>query len=215
HNQTTASTVTEKRDKAYYDEFRAPALAGISAEVNFKNDGTAAVKAQIAPLEDFDNADDRYRLGYLIVADVYDPENVYIYQKNSASSPSWEEFYYMPNRILAKDVFFSNLIVEASTGVHGVAGSLADGKTAHEYELVVPEDYRRFPLKLVAMLIDNSDGRVVNCCFAKDNSTHAAPMILPDEANSAVYDLQGRRVDSQRDIAPGIYIKNRQKYIIK
>ena len=163
-------------DKTTYEqsverELYGPTVAKIAAQACVK-DGRVLLKSASEFAEDAENAGDRYRVGYIMLKDIRVAGDKLYDQANAAPGASWEEYYFMPARIASDMMLHRNVVVEGSTGASGVAGSLpakivALEEMASQSAVALPSGCSREELTVVAMILDNEEGRVLNCCKAE------------------------------------------------
>lgn len=213
HNR---GTVAETKD--YYvtleAELRAETIAGIAATMQREAGGQVRLTSECCFSKDMDNAGDRYRVGYILLTDIHRPGDMDYSQQNSAWNAEWEEYYFLPARIMPEMTYFHNVVVEGSTGVAGIAGSIdarisAFTPMGSTCALMLPDAYTAADVKAVAMIIDNSDGRIVNCCLAVDETDDIRP--VKAYSQGAVYDLSGRKAARGKR---GLYVRDGKKILI-
>ena len=220
HNVNTVTNIAGTGE-AIHQELRENTFAKVSAEVAFNNDGTATINSESTFAINFNNSNDLLRVGYLLLADVHDPSNKLIYQLNSSNDYSSAEYFVLPEYMPSQDIYFHNTPIEGSTAVNGapqsLSGQIVSGEPkSHSITLTVPEKFRKYPLRAVAMIIDNLSGRVLNCCYATPVTPGAVSSVEADrQADNRICDLMGRIMPENATLAPGIYIKGGKKIYLK
>lgn len=138
-------------------------IVGVTLEGNDRVSVTAAVETS----EEIDNADDRYRVGFLLAADFYNPDAKY-YQYNNCTMANREQYYYLPSVIPAPLVKFHNVTLTCETAFSGIEESLpaviipgvcrAVTWTCDRPELLDNLSHGR----VIALVIDTQTGHIVN-----------------------------------------------------
>lgn len=197
-----------------------PTVARINAVYSVSGD-EININAECEFAEDTSNDDDRYTVGYMLLADYHNPK-IYAYtQSNSATTNSKGQYYYMPSYILPEMMWFDNVTTGCATATKGVLNSVPsdiEGKKPFVtgYTIPVPGDMSIVDWRVAAYIIDNSDGHIVNAAIAKKGNTDALSTITSDSQNSSTdqwYTLQGIKL-SCRPNTPGVYINCGKKILI-
>ncbi len=179
------------------------------------------VEAECEFAEDTANDNDRYTVGYMLLADYHNPSIYAFLQSNSATTANTGQYYYMPNHILPEMMWFENVTTNCATATKGLQNSVPaniEGRKSFtaSYTIPVPADESIIGWKVVAYIIDNSDGHIVNATIAKEATTGALSTITNDNQNPSDdqwYTLQGVKL-SRRPSAPGLYIFGSKKILI-
>lgn len=138
-------------------------IMGITLDGNDRVEVTAAVKAS----EEIDNAGDRYRVGFLLTADFYNPDAKY-YQSNNCTMPNREQYYYLPSVVPAPLVKFHNVTLTCETAFSGIEESLPAVMTPGvskevQWTCERPELLDNLSKgRMVAFVIDTQTGHIIN-----------------------------------------------------
>lgn len=173
---------------------------------------------------DIQNAN-RYRIGYMLVADIHDPLATGLIQSNNASTYKGDLYFYEPSYILPEMMYYENVPIECRYAYEGVSGSLPQSISAgqsysHAVTLTVPDIKIEYTnLRPIVMIFDTESGNIIaNCAYATPKEDSGVETIIPDSvtlpADDAWYTLQGVRLSS-KPTTPGIYINSNKKVIIK
>lgn len=186
---------------------------------------------QVVTADYIPNFDNRYRIGYALVADFHDPESQLFYQRNNLSTPAAKAFYYLPTTIPAPLAYFHNVTLSGYEDAFvGIQGSLPDEMkiaTPYYYDWTIPvpslENCPNLPInfsdtKVVAYVLDAVTGEILNaeiCPVDGISGGIEAPCSEPvAPANSSFFNLQGIPMGSDFNaLPPGIYIRNGKKYL--
>lgn len=161
-----------------------------------------------------DMRDAQYSIGYVLTeSGISHPGDPYYYQHNSYAGTDTQMGGYenMPEWI---DGFTYNDVARCSWGgLYGIEGSLP--ATADRYEAVTYESVLDLPdnveeasrCHLIALLIDNTTGKVVNAAAAPLGTSGVQSLTIDSSVASlnAWFDLTGRMINVPD--APGIYIR--------
>ncbi len=145
------------------------------------------------------NTDGRYKLQYMLIGTIHNEENYDYCQQNSSSNYKYNQYYLQPSIIMPEMMYFHNVILDwGDNPVLNVPSTLANDATG---------------LKAIAMVVDTTDGHIVNATIATDKNDSGVDDIIADQAdesaNNGWYTLQGIRLNERPD-APGIYIHRRR-----
>ncbi len=167
----------------------------------------------------------RYRVGYMLVADIHDPLAVGLIQSNNASTYNDDLYFYEPSYILPEMMYFEKVPIECTYAYEGVSGSLPQSIAAgqsysHAVTLTVPDIKIEYTnLRPIVMIFDTENGNTIaNCALATPKGESGVENIISDSltlpVDDAWYTLQGVRLPS-KPATPGIYINSNKKVIIK
>lgn len=125
------------------------------------------IKAQVEFGVDYDNADGRYNVGFALIDDEYAQGDVY--QNNNVTTPSGEEYMYLPVAVPGEMMRYHDVPIEATTAFSGVEGALPAEIKAGEtycvdYQMAIPEG-RTFgddDLSVVAFVFQSRTGELLN-----------------------------------------------------
>lgn len=164
------------------------------------------LSVEVTSGEDIDNSRDRYRLGYIVSADVHVSENMAEFtQKNSVTSPNYDEYYYLPTLIATDLAKFHNVNVGGDGYFNGLPSSLPTSLIAYEpaqapVRLYPPTEFDpemwANPMAHV-YIIDTQNNHILNTASIRLDGTQ-------DEALSEVNEIEkatslGLRI-SERDV---------------
>lgn len=155
--------------KSYFRPTYAYAELGSAELVN----KTVQVKARGEFAYDLTNTDDNYRMGFLMVEDAV---SIPLPQENICSTPSDNEWYYLPSKFSSPYNVFKHVIREGATAFTGVEKSfpaqIEKGKSYEvSYSFDLPEKVRSVyadeaqqtsNLSLIALILNTKTGEVLN-----------------------------------------------------
>ena len=175
--------------------------AGIKAEYEL-NGGDMAITTTAEFAMAVDNSAGRYRIGYMLVGTCHDEKNSGYIQSNSPTNYKVNQYWYQPAHIAPEMMYYENVVLESTTAITGIEGSLpgeilAATPCEHTYSYTLPTDKSISNVRAVAMIIDNEDGHIVNCAYATlKDEPEALDTIGVESADETpeYYDLTGRRV---------------------
>ncbi|MCF0213928.1 MAG: hypothetical protein HUK13_05715 [Muribaculaceae bacterium] len=175
--------------------------AGIKAEYEL-NGGDMAITTTAEFAMAVDNSAGRYRIGYMLVGTCHDEKNSGYIQSNSPTNYKVNQYWYQPAHIAPEMMYYENVVLESTTAITGIEGSLpgeilAATPCEHTYSYTLPTDKSISHVRAVAMIIDNEDGHIVNCAYAtlKDEPEALDTIgVEPSDETPEYYDLTGRRV---------------------
>lgn len=153
-----------KKFSQYYEQPTSFAIqiGEIPAPQGRKLDVTAKVKVA----ENIDNADGRYRVGYVVTGDFHEPTNMDFVQKNNCSQPVYGAYYYLPSTILPELMYYDDVSLTSDTAFSGIEGSLPVSlEPGSDYEVT-------WQVEVPELLADAADARVV--AFVIDTTTGEA-----------------------------------------
>lgn len=203
----------------------------LCVETITQTEGTFAIDGDKITIEsktrfatDIDNAD-RYRVGYLLVADLHDPLAPGLIQSNNASTYRGDIYFYMPSYILPEMMYYDNVPLNGTYAYEGVAGSLPAAITAgqtytHSITLPIPDPkVEHTNLRPVVMIFDTANGNIIaNCAFATPKESSGVDAVTAEPAtrpgDDSWFTLQGIKLPAKPSAA-GVYIHNSKKVIIK
>lgn len=161
--ETTAQS-NLSRFEPYYDT---PVQMAVDIESMTCSAEHATVGLKIQAAEGIDNSTDRYRIGYVVVKDFYQPGEAAFIQSNNSTLPSDERFYILPQEIPAELMTYHNASMTYAEAFEGIAGSIAatiptEGST---FNLEVERPAKMENLrdgKIAVIIIDTKTGEVMN-----------------------------------------------------
>ena len=124
--------------------------------------------AHVCVSEAIDNADGRYRLGYVLTGDFHDPTNPKFIQNNNLSQPAAGPYFYLPSTIPPELMYYDDVTLTSETAFSGIEGSLpASMEAGKDYEVKwqaeVPELLPdAASARVVAFVLDTITGEVEN-----------------------------------------------------
>ena len=209
--------------------------AGIEMEAEWASDAkqTINVKTTTTFVEDVANAN--YGIGYVLVANGLKGDTPEWYQTNYYSGSSVKDEVLEPltkSESKMTDVTFNHTPVAAYEPFKGIEGSLPatiskDVALTHNYQIDITGNTRiqdKEKLSVVALLIDKTDGKIVNAAQVKfyqdDESGETAISDVVRQNNPSQtmnyywYTLDGRRLTA-KPTRQGVYIQGGQKRIVK
>ena len=133
------------------------------------NGGTLSVQVKTMSALGCDNADDRYRIGYLLTRD-YDsePEGMTFYQSNNVTRASGKRFYFLPGYVPGNLVKFHDVTLPSEHAFTGLASSLpANVDPYKEYTTSWDIDVAEYAdcidkINVVVYLFDRETSRIQN-----------------------------------------------------
>lgn len=211
----------------YFDEyiFRPCQWDIALTAVENDNDTRLQVSAKVRTASDVDNTDDRYRIGYVVTSDFHNPDNAMYSQRNNASIPGTEQFYYLPSSIPAALMTYHNVTLtsdNAFTGIdNSLPGTMEAGKIAtFSFDVERPALLDNLnDARMVVYVLDTETGEVLNSFAGKVGEDFSlsidTPLVDADAGKTypgGIWNLQGIRVsDSINDLPHGIYIVDGKK----
>ncbi|MBO7115508.1 MAG: leucine-rich repeat protein [Prevotella sp.] len=168
--------------------------AGIEVEAEWADESQEAIKVKTTTtfVDDVNNAN--YRIGYLLLSDELTGNTSEWAQSNyyagsTVKDENLEELTNKPSKI--EDAVYNNVPVAVWEPFNGIEGSVPatitkDVAMEHLYMLDIKGNTRiqkKLKLSVVALLINNSTGKIVNAAkfkFEKDNSSGSSDVILGD-----------------------------------
>ena len=207
-----------------------PAVADIALAARWADDGSQTIDCDVLTtfllsMSGEEASAPPYSVALYLLADGLKGEGGHWRQTNGYDDYSGTDEALLPfagKGHYLTDIDFSHVAIQAAGIDGGIDGSIATpivaGATQHfDYSMDVSANsliQDRERLTVVAMLIDSSDGSVVNAVKAKvatDASAIAdAVGDRPAAGPSTLYDLHGRRLATPPS-SPGIYIRNGRK----
>jgi thiol-disulfide isomerase/thioredoxin len=179
---------------------------GLPAEFGFLDlnaalsDRTVTLDYKIAASKDFDNSSDRYRLGYLFTRDyaMTKDDGKYL-QKNSATQPSWDRFYYMPTWVSPELNIHRNVSVDSKAAFSGVEKTLPEEITAWSsmsgtLSISVPEKIDDTDnCRLVLLILDTETGYVHNAESLSLSGSTGVSAIAAEDTDAIRLRMDGDR----------------------
>lgn len=150
---------------------------GISlVDIEVESDDMAVVTVKVAATEATDNATDRYRVGYVLAADIAAPcyingVELKLYQQNNSSTPAYEEYYFLPSIIPSELIVFHNVTLNSEYAFNGFARSLPSMMEAGEWNQFTFRVQRAPVLdnirngKAACFVLDTLTGEILNAGF--------------------------------------------------
>lgn len=233
-NPATAGQSTRSFSKVYED----PTVSMIEITGYTIAGNRLDVKTRVHWAEDLDNSDDRYRVAYTLTRNVYTDEDISaIYQKNGAQGVSYGRFNVLPTKIPSYLTHLDNIPLTGLFSHTGVpyslpasiyAGGYYDGEfsmekpsMSEEVEWPSIKDYDLKDCRLVAYIVDSTNGHVLNAVeqYLDQPAPEPVSVISPEidnasdiDAEPEYYNLQGLKVINP---AAGIYIVRRGSKVSK
>ena len=207
--------------------------AGIEVEAVWANEAqqTIKVKTTTTFVENVTNAN--YAIGYVLVANGLKGNTPEWYQSNYYAGSSVKDEVLDPltkSESKMTDVVYNHVPVAAYEPFTGIAGSVPasitkDVAMKHEYSIDITGNTRiqdKEKLSVVALLIDKTDGTIVNAAqfkfYQDDESGETSIGTIhtvqsSDAASEAWYDLQGRRLPAA-PTRKGLYLNNGKTIVV-
>lgn len=199
-------------------------------DLRLSTDGeTLGVTASAESLTTVDNTGDRYRIGYVVTADIHDDDNILYYQENNVSIVKYDQYYYLPSRIPAPLAYFHDVALTEEGAFDGLEGSLpseiqggipgAAPEHSFSWEIRRPElldDFTR--ARVVVYILDTETGHILNATAAQADSFSGAERIeeAARPAMKGVYRMDGTKVGLPKESLPaGLYIIDGKKTFVK
>jgi thiol-disulfide isomerase/thioredoxin len=194
NSSTTSST------NAYFStEIEAATPVGLSGQLSVSDDRkTATVAVQVGFAEDWDNADDTYRIGYTFTRDYSvaadDPNSGKYVQSNSTlTAASGEQYYFMPVSIMPDIYTYRNVTVDCTAAFSGVAKSLPSeihaGDTFNgSFTAAIPSKIDDLTNgRIVFYVMNTATGYVYNCeAIALSDANASVGNIIADNSSLSV-----------------------------
>lgn len=160
----TAATDAAK----FTDYYFTPAEFGLEfSALTLRGNDTAELGITVKSASAVDNSTDRYRVAYVLTADIYSPENSDYFQRNNCTKPSDERFFYLPAKIPSRLCVFHNVTLSSATAFDGIPGSLpAVMEPDHAYHCSFSVDRPEIvsdinDLSVAAIILDTSNGHAL------------------------------------------------------
>ncbi len=176
---------TAQDDGLIYKAMRKPVTAEIVPSVKFTKEGVFEVNTTVRFSQEYDNSNDRYRVGYALAEKVvHQPDDTKYAQSNSCQYPQNREYYFLPSSVPSSLAFFHNVGRGNATSFDGAPQSLPNETlTAYtDYEVSGTIDMPAAPV------FDNDyqfDPRnfsvIVVLIYTRDKSVLAAYRVDTDE----------------------------------
>lgn len=166
------------RDQSYMGDAERQLRGGLTAETSAMiaveslesdmDSRSAAVTFMVKSKKRLDNSGDRYRIGYTITTDVFDPDNDEYAAVNGGITSNNEHYYFLSSNVSPELNIMRDVNVgdpEYALGIPGSLQSTVSADTQYHYTLNVdiPEIVTD-PMRtnIVAYLIDTNDNSVLN-----------------------------------------------------
>lgn len=153
------------------------------------NDAEANLTIRVNFGFDYNNEDDKYKLGYLITKNSYTiEERSQFRQENNCTAPRNEEFYFLPTKIPGYMIDYHDVVIEGSTAFDGIPASLPQYIVSGEnlensFTIPKPEILESFENGTITfLLIDTETGKIVNCDYRPFNDSSAGINTLADDS---------------------------------
>lgn len=216
-------------------ELYLPSDYRLSIESSEVSEERVNVKVAVESAENVNNEDGNLRIGYILTGDFHEPENGAFKQRNSSTSLTSMQYYYLPSEIPASLSYCKDVALTgheyAFEGVKGsVAAELSPGVENYFTFSLTPADFTlnyiqnlNIDLKdtrVMALLIHAGSGQILAVDSAPANMglrPGSVPGIEEDrvlETNNLFYNLHGMCVGSDyKSLPSGIYIHKGKKLI--
>lgn len=177
----------------YYD--RPTAFKITIDEIRPEGDDAIRVTAGVTTAVDTDNSTDRYRIGYVLTADFYQPDERKFAQHNDVSTPSGDRFYFLPTRIPADLMKYHDVSLTSANAFSGFEKSLPS-KLEQGVEYSFSWNVARPELlddiadgRVVAYLIDTESGAIENTAARSPGQETSVPSLTVNDAALPVVDV--------------------------
>lgn len=184
-DQATSGSGTENFDKELFSPVTARIdLTGAKASA----DGTSVeIEAEAEFADGLDNTADKWRIGYVVTRDYYDPSPTSgFYQENSSPLFTADRYYFLPKTILGDLVVFRNVSLTGKDAFEGVANSLpavmeAGVPAVCRFTVAFPEAIEKpEQARIVAFILDTTTGYVANAAEIRLSDYADSPSIAAD-----------------------------------
>lgn len=162
----SAYSSTKNFDKALYKE--TPAMLEFTPAMEIK-DAFGFVTLNAVFAKDFDNSDDRYRIGYSLQRDFFEPEMTdEFHQTNGSTMASAERYKYMSSRIPAHLLHYNHVTLTSEYDFAGLPNSLSADIKANEMmtckiDLTCPDLSESLKdCHIIAYVLDTETGEMLN-----------------------------------------------------
>lgn len=216
----------EELEASYNTNIALKAPAQINAEITFESEDRTEIKLSTESEFLFDREDADYAVGYVVVEDNVGP---YV-QSNSYAGSSYD-YCGFQDKPAEFEMTYNNVARNCSEPLPTESvftGSISKGKKYnHDFDIDLfdVDDYDNY--KVIALLIDNKSGEIMNASVAKRNVTGIANIEEEDsaftaigsknritiigDAKVAVYSLDGQRIandvcNATLNVEPGAYV---------
>lgn len=132
-----------------------------------RSDESLTASVSVTAAAATDNADDRYRIGYVATADFHSPDDIHFRQRNSSTQVTADRFYYLPSVIPAALCVYHNVTVTSDHAFDGFASSLpasiaAGAESRFSWSVDKPELVGSIDeLRIVAFVLDTTTGEIM------------------------------------------------------
>lgn len=198
-------------------------------EVVNVNNEKLSVSALVKTADDVDNSTDRYRAGFVVTSNFYEPDDHKFSQRNNSSIPGAEQFYYLPTQIPAQLMHYHDVTLTVESAFCGIEHSLpasfnADRYASVNFDIERPELLDNLDdARVVVFVMDTETGEIMNStagCPGDDFAFSSIQDIADLSSNitypQGIWNLQGIRVaDSSQNLPTGIYIYKGKKIRVK
>lgn len=191
---------------------------------------TLSVTAEVKSMNGIDNTTDRYRIGYVVTADIHDEENLAYYQENNCKMVNYDQYFYLPTYILSPLAYFHDVALTEEGAFDGLAGSLPasipgafpemTASSTYTWEIRRPgllDDFKRG--RVAAYILDTETGHILNATAARVDSFSGTEGMEGEHARPAakgIYRMDGTKVGETLDRLPaGLYIVDGKKTVVK
>jgi len=226
-NHCSESVAEYGDDPRIASELQQGANVAITLRLADTANGTAGITAEVMSAVGLDNSTDRYRLAYLLLADIHNPNKHGYIQTNGMATFQDEKYYFFPTEVPAELMWYENVPVQTVSPADGVAESLPatiqpSETYQHTCRIQLPTDSHFTNLRALAYLLDTTTGEVLNsallplngggstveriesdnCCFSAASGAISAN---GSTDGVEVYTIQGIKMRNA-NLLPGIYI---------
>lgn len=186
-----------EKESSLKSQLEVPTIVGFDITgCSLSDDGRqAVVSAKVAFAEDIDNSDDRYRIGYTVIRDYQDPDDDMLYQKNSLSGTTYEQYHFLPSRIPKELAVFHDVVRDGAAAHQGLEGSLPAEIKAGEvngcdFTVLVPAECPAELSRIAAYVLDTTTGIIQNAdVVSLDGLGGVLPVVAGNQARDAVIDV--------------------------
>lgn len=160
-------------DRAIRDGFKVAAETGISltSYTYDEEDRSVTLGITVESYKALTNTNDRYRLGYIVTADMYDPDNAAMAQTNNATASNFRQYFFLPKLIPAELSYMRDVNIGCSEAL-GIPGTLpaklAAGRSVPVTMTVpIPDTVTNWrDADITVFVIDSSKPVLLNCLRA-------------------------------------------------
>ncbi len=169
-------------------------FAEIVPTVKYLNDDKMEINCTVRFSQEYENSNDRYRVGYAVVENVVNIDSEGYSQANNCQYISCREYYYLPSNIPGKRMYYHNIARGDNTAFDGVALSLpsetlvpdVDYTTTYTMELPTSVLDKK-NISIIAFVLNTRSHEVLNCARVTSDEFDWSNDVTPAMSGAASY----------------------------